>query len=79
MLTNKQRVWIDKNKDVILFLAELQERGVDVWGFVDLTKELVDLLDYSKEKNIDLVALLNFIVEQQGAESADNGQSEKAA
>ena len=72
MLSNKESAFLDKNKDFILFLSELEDRGVDVWGFANLTKELVDLLDYSKEQSIDLVALLNFIVEQRAAESAEN-------
>jgi len=79
MLSNKERAWIDKNKDFILLLAELQEKGFDIWGFMDLTKELIDLLDYSKEKNIDLVDLLDFLVKQRGTQSADNGRSDKAA
>jgi len=78
MLSNEERAFLDKNKDLVLILSELKERGVDVWGFISLTKELVDLLDYSKEQNIDLVAMFNFIVEQQAAQSAEVQRSHVA-
>ena len=83
MLNNKERVWIDKNKDFILLLADLQEKGFDIWEFMNLTKELRDLYTYSLEKGFDLMGLLDFLSKQisdrRNTQTADNGQSEKAA
>ena len=79
MLTNKERVWIDKNKDFILLLADLQEKGFDIWEFMNLTKELRDLYTYSQEKGFDLVGLLDFLTKQRNAQRPDNGRSSKAA
>ena len=79
MLTNKERVWLDRNRKLILLMADLQERGVDVETMFDVTMDLIKLHDRSKKANFDLVALTTFIVEQRIIESADNGQSSKAA
>lgn len=78
MLTNKERAWINKNKDFILLMADLQERGVDVKTMFDVTMDLVKLHDRSKQANFDLVALTNLIVEQRSAESAEVGRSHVA-
>ena len=73
MLSNKERCWIDKHKKFILFLAELEEKGVDVWAMMDITENLIKLHDRSKQANFDLVALTTFIVEQRSAERPQGG------
>jgi len=72
MLTNKERAWLDRNRELILKLADLQERGVDVETMFDVTMDLIKLHDRSKKANFDLAALATFIVEQRSAESAEN-------
>ena len=71
MLSNKERAWIDKHKKFILFMSELQERGVDVEAMVDITENLIKLHDRSKQANFNLVALTTFIVEQRDAQGAE--------
>ena len=79
MLTNKERAWLDRNRELILKLADLQERGVDVETMFDVMMDLIKLHDRSKQANFDLVALTTFIVEQRAAQSTDNERSSKAA
>ena len=56
-------------------MAELEEKGVDVRGMIDITENLIKLHDRSKQANLDLVALTSFIVEQRSTESAEAGRS----
>ena len=67
MLTNKQRAWIDQNRDFTLKLADLQEKGIDVKVMLDVTSELIKLHDRSKQANFDLLALTTFIVNERSA------------
>jgi len=74
MLSNEERTWIDENWNLIKFLAEIEEKGVDIWAFVDITETLVQLLRKGKDAKVDIVPLLSFIVEQQSAESVEEVQ-----
>ena len=76
MLTNKERAWLNRNRELILKLADLQERGVDVEAMFDVTMDLIKLHDRSKQANFDLVALTTFIVEERSAQSAEVGLSQ---
>ncbi len=71
MLTNKERALLDENRDLLNFIARLEEKGVDVRAMVDITEDLIKLHDRSKQAKFNLVALTTFIVEQRGAQSAE--------
>jgi len=75
MLTNKERAWINKNKDIILLMSNIQKKGVDVEAIFDTITDLIKLHDRSKKANFDLVALTGFVVEQRSAEGLEAGRS----
>ena len=78
MLSNEERAWLNKNRDLINKMARLDEKGVDVAEMVDITLDLIKLHDRSKRANFDLVALTTFIVEERSAQSAENQRSHVA-
>jgi len=69
MLSNKERAWLTQNKKLVLKLANLRKRGVDVEAIFDTITDLIKLHDRSKKANFDLVALTGFVVEQRSAEA----------
>lgn len=78
-MTDKDRAWLNKNRNLINKMARLEESGVDVWEMFNVMQELIKLHDRSKQANFDLLALTTFIVGERSAQRPDNERSDKAA
>jgi hypothetical protein len=71
-ITSKDKLdaWIDDNWNIITFLADLEEKGIDFVEFIDIAS----LMRKSNKAGVKLSTLTTFIIQHESAESADNGR-----
>ena len=75
---NTINAFLRKYEDTIDKLVELEEGGVNIRDFLNITMDIVNLLDRYKQTDTEIATLLNIIIECQGDEGADNGRSNVA-